>query len=131
MFWRNRPFSNTVIFADFFSCQQELGMLWQQDIYHEIPFYLVYKLAKFDDQRISQNWIYGMRRVGIRVVILPNPGRIQGPKSLSATGLCSENCMKVLKPTLIKRLQDADMFSEIIQQSKEKIKRNFLFQNKN
>ena len=39
--------------------------------------------------------------------------------------------MKVLKPTLIKRLQDADMFSEIIQQSKEKIKRNFLFQNKN
>ena len=69
-----------------------------------------------------------MSWVGIRVVILPNPGRIQGPKSLSAIGL---NCIKVLKPTLIKRLQDADMFSEIIQQSKEKIKRNFLFQNKN
>lgn len=69
-----------------------------------------------------------MRWVGIGVVILPHPGRIQGPKSLSVIGL---NSIKVLKPTLIKRLEDPDMFSEIIQQSKEKIKRNFLFQNKN
>ena len=81
MFWRNRPFNNTLIFADFCCCQQKLEVLWQQAIYQEIPFYLVYKLTKFHDQSISQT---GFMAGG---AILPHPGRMQGQKSPAEIGL--------------------------------------------
>ena len=64
LFWRNRPFSNTLIFADFCWRQQKLEGLWQQTIYQETPFYLVCKLTKFYDQRISQTGFMAGRAFG-------------------------------------------------------------------
>ena len=40
LFWRNRPFNNTLIFADFCWRNQKLEVLWQQNIYQETSFYL-------------------------------------------------------------------------------------------
>ena len=78
--WRNRPFNNTLIF-------EKLELLWQQTIHQEIPFYLVYKLTKFNNHSISQT---GFTSGGI---FLHHPGRIQGPKSPGEIGLsdCNRN----------------------------------------
>ena len=87
LFWRNKPFSNTLLFADFSWCQQKLEVIWQQSIYQETLFYLVYKFTRFHDQSISQTE-FMTREVGS---ILPHPGRIQGPKSPDEIRLIYKN----------------------------------------
>ena len=54
MFWRNKPFRNTLVSADFCRSQEKLEVLWQQTICQETLFYLAYTLTKFRDQSISQ-----------------------------------------------------------------------------
>ena len=54
LFWRNRSFSNTLIFGDFCWHQQKLEVLGQQNIYEENLFDSSYQLIKFHDQSISQ-----------------------------------------------------------------------------
>ena len=63
LFWRNRLFANTLIFADVWLHQQKLDNLWQQTIYQEISFYLVYQLTKFHYQSISQTGFMAGRQL--------------------------------------------------------------------
>ena len=63
LFLRNRPFNNTLTFADFWWRQQKLEELWQQTIYQQTPFVRFYQLTKFQDQKVLHFWsIFGRGR---------------------------------------------------------------------
>ena len=48
LFWRNRLFANTLIFADVWLHQQKLDNLWQQTIYQEISFDSISQVLRAD-----------------------------------------------------------------------------------
>ena len=82
LFWRNRSFSNTLIFADFCWHQQKLEVLVQQNIYQENLLDRFYQLIKFHDQ--------------IGFVAFASPRDNTGTKKPGQIGLKYDICFKLL-----------------------------------